>query len=66
MCGTERIMYALAEDPEWRLDMFNSQLDLALQLLEMMWSAGYTFDELMWFDDLAYRIGVVRSAGRYP
>jgi uroporphyrinogen decarboxylase len=61
MCGTERIMLALAEDPEWCLDMFNSQLDLTLALLETMWDQGYTFDEFLWYDDMAYRRGLFFS-----
>jgi uroporphyrinogen decarboxylase len=65
MCGTERIMLALAEDPEWCVDMFNSQLDLALALLEMIWDEGYTFDELLWFDDMAYRNGLFFSPKMY-
>jgi uroporphyrinogen decarboxylase len=65
MCGTERTMIAMAEEPEWCLDMFNSQLDLALALLEMMWDEGYAFEELLWFDDMAYRNGMFFSPRMY-
>ena len=65
MCGTERIMLAMAEDPEWCLDMFNTQLDLALALLQLIWDEGYTFDEFLWFDDMAYRNGMFFSPKMY-
>lgn len=53
--GTERLLTALAEDPEWCVDMFNTELDLNLALLDMVWDAGYTFDSLMWPDDMGYK-----------
>jgi len=65
MVGTERTMVALADEPEWCRDMFNSQLDLTLALLQMIWDAGYTFDEFMWFDDMAYRNGLFFSPRTY-
>ena len=65
MCGTERILLAMAEDPEWCVDMFDAELDLTLALLQMIWDAGYEFDEFMWFDDMAYRNGLLFSPGMY-
>jgi len=41
--------------------MFNHGCDLSLSLLDMIWNEGYTFDELMWFDDMAYRNGLIFS-----
>ena len=32
-----------------------------VRLLDMIWDEGYTFDELMWFDDMAYRGGMFFS-----
>ena len=61
MCNTETILCAMADDPEWVKDMCNHGCDLALALLEMIWEAGYEFDELMWFDDMAYRNGLLFS-----
>lgn len=65
MCGTERIITAMVDDPEWVLDMFNTQCDLALGLAEMIWQAGYTFDEFLFFDDIAYRNGLFFSPRIY-
>ena len=42
--GTERLLIWMAEDPELVVDMFNTELDCSLQLLDMIWDAGYTFD----------------------
>jgi uroporphyrinogen decarboxylase len=55
MCGTETILVAMISDPEWVIDMFNHGCDLALKLLDMVWDEGYTFDELIWCDDMAYK-----------
>ncbi|MHC4984151.1 MAG: uroporphyrinogen decarboxylase family protein [Planctomycetota bacterium] len=61
MCGSETILYAMADDPDWVKDMCDTGCELALALLEMLWQAGYEFDELMWFDDMAYRNGLMFS-----
>jgi len=61
VCGTEIILYAMIDNPEWVMDMFNHGCGLSLTLLDMIWSEGYTFDELMWFDDMAYRNGLIFS-----
>lgn len=61
MCGTERILYAMADDPEWVADMCNTGCDLALTLLDMVWDEGYAFDELKWFDDMGYSKGMLFS-----
>ncbi len=53
--GTERLLIALATDPDWVVDMWNHQLDVSLALLEMIWQAGYTFDCLSWPDDMGYK-----------
>ena len=53
--GTERILMALAEDPEWCRDMFNHFLDVQIQLLDMVWDAGHEFDTIFWCDDMGYK-----------
>lgn len=55
MSGTERILIALMEDPEWCVDMFNHYLDVDIKLLDMVWDAGYKFDSVMWYDDMGYK-----------
>ncbi len=53
--GTERVLIALVEDPDWCADIFNHMLDLDLALLDMVWEAGYTFDAVSWPDDMGYK-----------
>jgi uroporphyrinogen decarboxylase len=53
--GTERILIALLEEPEWCIDMFNHFLDVHLALLDKIWDAGYEFDCVNWPDDMGYK-----------
>ncbi len=53
--GTERLLIAMIEDPEWCIDMFNHFLDVHLALFDMIWDAGYTFDCIKWPDDMGYK-----------
>jgi uroporphyrinogen decarboxylase len=53
--GTERVLLALIEQPEWLSDVFNTMLDVNIALLDMVWDAGYTFDSIMWYDDMGYK-----------
>jgi len=53
--GTERVLMAMAMQPEWFSDMINHQLDMDLALFDMVWDAGYTFDEIRWPDDMGYK-----------
>jgi len=55
MVGTERLLLALAEQPEWCVDIFNHYLDVDLALLQMVWDAGYHFDSVIWPDDMGYK-----------
>jgi uroporphyrinogen decarboxylase len=53
--GTERLLVALMENPEWCVEMFNYFLDVNLALLDQVWDAGYTFDGITWCDDMGYK-----------
>lgn len=53
--GTERILYALSDDPEWCMDIFSHLLEVNLSLLDMVWDAGYEFDSVFWWDDMGYK-----------
>ena len=55
MVGTENMLVAMLEEPEWVMDMFDVELDTSIKLLEQVWDAGYTFDEVHWYDDLGYK-----------
>ncbi len=53
--GTERLLMAMVTDPDWCVDMFNTELDVDLALLDMIWDAGYEFDVITWPDDMGYK-----------
>lgn len=63
--GTERLLLALAEDPEWLVDMWQTQLDLYLAILDRIWDAGYHFDGLRWPDDMGYKFSQFFSLDMY-
>jgi len=53
--GTERVLMALIEDPDWCRDMFSHELEVQLKLFDMIWDAGYKFDCIRWPDDMGYK-----------
>ncbi len=53
--GTQRLLVALIEQPEWCMDMFSHFLEVNLKLLEMVREQGYNFDSITWYDDLGYK-----------
>ncbi|MEW6752399.1 MAG: uroporphyrinogen decarboxylase family protein [Candidatus Latescibacterota bacterium] len=61
MVGTETLLMAMADDPEWVRDMLDTLCELALTLFNRVWEAGYTFDEIRWPDDMGYRNGLLFS-----
>ncbi|MBN1900156.1 hypothetical protein JW926_02370 [Candidatus Sumerlaeota bacterium] len=63
--GTEPILIWMAEDPEFVIDIFRTQLDCSLQILDMIWDKGYTFDSVFWCDDMGYRNGTFFSVDMY-
>jgi uroporphyrinogen decarboxylase len=53
--GTETILIALLEEPEWCTDMFHHLLDNGIKLMDRVLDAGYKFDSLFWWDDMGYK-----------
>lgn len=53
--GTERLLIALVEDPDWCRDLFAHELETNLSLLDQVWNAGYHFDAVAWPDDMGYK-----------
>ena len=53
--GTERLLIALHEEPEWCMDMFNYCLDVNLVILDILLDEGYEFDSIFWCDDMGYK-----------
>jgi uroporphyrinogen decarboxylase len=63
--GTERVLFALVENPEWLRDMFSTTLETSLGLLDMIWDEGYRFDSLKWPDDMGYKYNQFFSVDMY-
>lgn len=63
--GTERSLMAIVEDPEWLVDIWNTQLDLHIALYDKVWDAGYHFDAILWWDDMGYKEHQFFSVGTY-
>ena len=55
MAGTETVLVAMYEDPDWVVDMFNTYLDRCIALFTRVWDAGYHFDAIYWPDDMGYK-----------
>ena len=55
MVGTETLLIAMYEEPEWCVDMFNTYLDRCIALFDRIWDAGYRFDCIRWPDDMGYK-----------
>lgn len=53
--GTERLLCAMMEDPEWCRDLFSHELETHLTLLDRVWDEGYRFDAVCWPDDMGYK-----------
>ncbi len=65
LVGTERLLISLIDDPDWFVDMVNHILTVNLQLLDVAWEAGYTFDEFRFPDDLGYKLTQFMSLDMY-
>jgi uroporphyrinogen decarboxylase len=55
MAGTETILIAMLEEPDWVSDMFNTYLDCGIALFDLIWDEGYRFDSVFWYDDMGYK-----------
>ncbi len=53
--GTETLLIALAEEPDWCREMFWHFLDMNIALFEQILAAGYRLDEINWPDDMGYK-----------
>jgi uroporphyrinogen decarboxylase len=49
------LFIAMVEQPEWVIDMVNTMLDLSIALFDMVWEAGYHFDQVNWWNDMGYK-----------
>jgi len=55
LVGTEDLLIAMYEEPEWVTDMFDTYLTVSLDLAQRILDAGYAFDSIFWWDDMGYK-----------
>ena len=55
MMGTENVLVAMIEEPEFVQDIFETYLSHTIALYDLLWDAGYRFDEIFWYDDMGYK-----------
>lgn len=55
MMGTENMLIAMLEDPDWVQDIFDTYLKTSLDLCQRILDAGYEFDGILWYDDMGYK-----------
>jgi len=63
--ATERLLMAIVEEPEWVIDMYQTDAELALAQYEIMTEGGFEFDGAFLFCDLGYRNGLLFSPKHY-
>ncbi|MFZ5515045.1 MAG: uroporphyrinogen decarboxylase family protein [Candidatus Zhuqueibacterota bacterium] len=63
--GTEKLLMALVEDPQWCVDIFSHTLETNLSLMDRVWDAGYHFDSVRWPDDMGYKHNQFFSIAMY-
>jgi len=65
MLGPVGLLTAIVEEPDWVADIFMTQADLAVQIVEELFARGLTFDAAYYYDDLGYRNGLFFSPRAY-
>ena len=63
--GSERLLIAIALEPEWIKEMHETMTRLAIDMHELMIQKGFKFDGVFLADDLGYRNGLLFSPERY-
>jgi uroporphyrinogen decarboxylase len=55
MIGTEEMLIAMFDDPDWVVDVFDTYLNVSLDLCQRILDEGYEFDGIFWYDDMGYK-----------
>lgn len=63
--ATEALLIAIATDPDWVRDMYETDTDLVIRMCEIMRHGGYEFDGAFLYCDLAYKNGLFFSPRTY-
>lgn len=65
LIGSERLLTAMALEPDWVQDMFDTCAELVCIALEEMISLGITFDGCFVYDDMGYRNATLFSPAMF-
>ena len=65
MAGTETVLCAMYEEPEWVRDMFDTYLAIDIEMADRMYAKGYRFDSVHWPDDMGYKGSTFFSPAMY-
>ncbi len=63
--GSERLLMAMAEDPEWIDDVFMTYAQIVVAAAEEMIGAGIEFDGAFVYDDMGYRNATLFSPAMF-
>jgi uroporphyrinogen decarboxylase len=63
--GHEQLCCAMAEDPEWAVDIFDTQTTVALSVMNYLEENGVRFDGALMYGDIAYNKGPFCSPRMY-
>ncbi len=63
--ASEQLLIAIASEPDWVRDMYETDATLAIQMYEIMTEGGFQFDGAYLFCDLGYRNGLLFSPHHY-
>ena len=55
LTGTETMLMAMLEEPEWVTDIYDTFLTTTLNQAQKILDAGYKFDGVKWWDDMGYK-----------
>jgi uroporphyrinogen decarboxylase len=65
LIGSERLLMAMAEDPDWVQDMFDTVAALYCTSLEAAMGLGFQFDGCFVYDDMGYRNATMFSPAMF-
>lgn len=65
ICGSEQLLMAMIDDPNWVRDMFATVAQLTIEGLEEMLGRGFEFDGVWLYDDMGYRNASLFSPQAY-
>lgn len=63
--GSERLLIAMATEPDWCADIFMTWTNMIIRSAELMMEGGFVFDGAFLYDDMGYRNATLFSPQMY-